>query len=219
MRLRLSLPSLRKGCKVVGIDMFDVCDKAPLDRFIRHDLNAENLPSAVEGADYVLVLDVLEHLTSPERFVSVLRSALARSSDATVIISVPNIAFVVVRLMLLVGQFNYGKKGILDLTHTRLFTFDSLRALLQCSGFQILSQQGVPVPIPMVVKNPTLSSALMIINRLLIRVARGLFSYQILVVAKPLPSLDAILEHTRSHSHDMEKRVMKTRREQVVSQV
>ena len=32
--------------------------------------------------------------------------------------------------MLLFGQFNYGKKGILDATHTRLFTFRSLDELL-----------------------------------------------------------------------------------------
>ena len=31
--------------------------------------------------------------------------------------------------MLLFGQFNYGKRGILDLTHTRLFTFESFRRL------------------------------------------------------------------------------------------
>ena len=39
--------------------------------------------------------------------------------------------------MLLFGQFNYGKAGILDRTHTRLFTFRSLRQLLVDAGFRI----------------------------------------------------------------------------------
>ena len=45
------------------------------------------------------------------------------------------IAFIVQRLMLLFGQFNYGKAGILDRTHTRLFTFRSISHLLRDAGF------------------------------------------------------------------------------------
>ena len=52
-------------------------------------------------------------------------------------LSTGNIGFFVTRLMLLFGQFNYGKRGILDMTHTRLFTFTSLRRLLEQSGFRI----------------------------------------------------------------------------------
>ena len=42
-----------------------------------------------------------------------------------------NIAFIVTRLMLLLGQFNYGKRGILDVMHTCLFTFALLRRLFE----------------------------------------------------------------------------------------
>ena len=35
---------------------------------------------------------------------------------------------------MLFGQFNYGKRGILDMTHTRLFTFRSFRRLLEEAG-------------------------------------------------------------------------------------
>ena len=51
--------------------------------------------------------------------------------------------------MLLLGQFNYGKRGILDMTHTRLFTFTSLRRLLEQSGFRIVEMRGVPGPFPL----------------------------------------------------------------------
>ena len=40
--------------------------------------------------------------------------------------------------MLLLGQFNYGKRGILDLTHTRLFTFASFRRLFEQGGFRVV---------------------------------------------------------------------------------
>ena len=51
--------------------------------------------------------------------------------------------------MLLVGQFNYGKAGILDRTHTRLFTFRSLRYLLRDAGFRIKRVRGIPAPFPL----------------------------------------------------------------------
>ena len=40
--------------------------------------------------------------------------------------------------MLLIGQFNYGKRGILDLTHARLFTFESFRRLFEQGGFRVV---------------------------------------------------------------------------------
>ena len=58
-------------------------------------------------------------------------------TNTKLIISTPNVGFLIIRLMLLLGQFNYGKRGILDMTHTRLFTFSSLRQLLEQRGFQI----------------------------------------------------------------------------------
>ena len=42
--------------------------------------------------------------------------------------------------MLLFGQFNYGKRGILDLTHTRLFTFESFRRLFEQGGFRVAAE-------------------------------------------------------------------------------
>jgi 2-polyprenyl-3-methyl-5-hydroxy-6-metoxy-1,4-benzoquinol methylase/glycosyltransferase involved in cell wall biosynthesis len=198
----LSTPLKKKGCTVIGVDQFDASEQGTFDRFVQHDLNDDRLPAEVGKADYVLMLDIIEHLASPERFLRTL--AAHTKPDATIVISTPNIAFIVVRLMLLIGQFNYGKKGILDLTHTRLFTFDSLRAVLEGNGFRILSQKGVPAPVPLVVKNETLAQLLLKGNQLLIALSRGLFSYQIFTVVKPLPSLSWLLEQTTAHSRQRE---------------
>ena len=50
--------------------------------------------------------------------------------------------------MLLLGHFNYGRKGILDRTHTRLFTFNSLRELFEQTGYKVLEMRGIPAPFP-----------------------------------------------------------------------
>src|SRR6184192_503949 len=140
--------------------------------------------------DYVLLLDVIEHLTAPEEFVQQLRDALKVSPATTILASTANIGFFVNRLMLLVGQFNYGKRGILDLTHTRLFTFQSFRRLFEQGGFRVVETRGVPGPFALALGGGAMSRWFMRLNEMLIGLARGLFSYQIFLVVEPLPSLD-----------------------------
>jgi glycosyltransferase involved in cell wall biosynthesis len=182
-----------KGCRVTGVDQFPIAAHVPLERFVRHDLNDGDLPVDAGAFEYVLLLDVIEHLRSPEGFVEALRRSRTDSKAATVIISTGNIGFALTRLMLLLGFFNYGTRGILDLTHTRLFTFGSLRHLLEQAGYQIDEIRGVPAPIPLALGDGWLSRCLMAVNHGLIRVSRSLFSYQIFMVARPLPTLEWLL--------------------------
>jgi Methyltransferase domain len=149
--------------------------------------------------DYVLMMDVVEHLSSPEQFVHRLREAL-KFSQAKVIVSTGNIGFIITRLMLLLGQFNYGKRGILDITHTRLFTFSSLHRLFEQCGFRVLETRGVPAPFPLALGNTRLSRLLLRLNHLAIRISKGLFSYQIFIVAQPYPSLESLLQDAQEQS-------------------
>jgi SAM-dependent methyltransferase len=190
----------RKGCRVTGVDKFPLAPGVALDAFVLHDLNDGPPPIAPGEYDYVLLLDVIEHLASPERFIEQLRAALALSPATKLIVSTANIGFFVNRLMLLAGQFNYGKRGILDLTHTRLFTFQSFRRLFEQGGFRVLETRGIPGPFAMALGEGSAGRLLTRLNDLLIRVARGLFSYQIFFVVEPLPSLDYLLRSAREQS-------------------
>ena len=189
-----------RECHVTGIDLFPLSPGIELDEFYLHDLNAPALPVDPAKYDYVLLLDVIEHLASPESFMERLREALARTPHVKVLISTGNIAFVVTRLMLLAGQFNYGKRGILDLTHTRLFTFATLRRLLLGSGFRVIETRGVPLPLPLQLGDTALARSGFSANRALIRAWRRLFSYQIYVVAEAAPSLPYLLGEAHHHS-------------------
>ena len=102
--------------------------------------------------------------------------------------------------MMLFGQFNYNKRGILDLTHTRLFTFSSLRRLLNETGFVIEKEVGIPAPAPLVVKSPFWSRFLMRSQKILIRISRRLFAYQMLMVIRPLPTIDTLLHAAHRHT-------------------
>ena len=114
--------------------------------------------------------------------------------------STANIGFFVNRLMLLFGQFNYGKRGILDLTHTRLFTFESFRRLFEQGGFRVVAARGIPGPFPLALRSQALSRVIMRVNQWLIAAAPGLFSYQMFFVVEPLPSLEYLLEKAHQQS-------------------
>jgi glycosyltransferase involved in cell wall biosynthesis len=190
-----------RGCRATAVDRFPLEKNVRLTRFIEHDLN-EGIPPDLNlpEYDYVLLLDLIEHLNAPELFFDRLRDAMKYCTNTKVMISTPNIGFVIIRLMLLLGQFNYGKRGILDMTHTRLFTFSSLARLLEQRGFETIKSRGIPAPIPLALGDNQLSRFLMALNTACIRFLPKLFSYQIFAVAAPKPSLELLLDRAISES-------------------
>jgi glycosyltransferase involved in cell wall biosynthesis len=186
-----------KGCRVAVVDQYSPMALLDADVTVfTQDLDDEPTFD-VRGYDYLLLLDVIEHLANPERFLQRLRAQFDYA-PRTLILTTPNIAFGVQRLMLLFGQFNYGKAGILDRTHTRLFTFRSLRHLLDDAGFRITDLRGVPAPFPKVLGDGWLGSTAVALNRVLIRISKSVFSYQIFVIAEATPDIDFILADSTS---------------------
>jgi 2-polyprenyl-3-methyl-5-hydroxy-6-metoxy-1,4-benzoquinol methylase len=188
-----------KGCFVTGMDIRPVKDGV-LNEFSVCDLNTGIPDIDANRYDVVLMLDVIEHLNRPEIFLEGLRRKLALNPAAELLISTANVACFVTRAMLLAGQFNYGPRGILDISHTRLFTFASFRRALVQAGFDVLETKGVPAPYPLAIGDNFVSRALLALNRFLIGVSRGLFSYQIFMRVKARPSLEVLLATAVRHS-------------------
>jgi len=163
-------------------------------------LNSGNLELPSGDIDYLLLLDIIEHLNSPEKFLDNLREILPDKENTTILITVPNVAFFIIRFRLFFGEFQYGKSGILDLTHCRLFTESSLKILLSQSGYEIIDLRGIPAPFPKALGDNFASRALLALNRFFIKLSRGMFSYQIFVRAKALPTVNDLLAVTRESS-------------------
>ncbi len=189
-----------RGATVTGVDMFPLGEEVELDTFVHHDLNAPTLPVSVADYDYVLMLDVIEHLLSPESFVELLRQSSAGSPNTRLIVSTGNIAFAITRVLHLFGQFNYGKRGILDITHTRLFTFATLRRLFEQAGFDVTESFGIPVPFPLALGDNAASKVLLRINQALIWGWKSMFSYQIFFVVQARPTLETLLATAHEQS-------------------
>lgn len=193
-RSKLAFPSpesfaatlIPKGAKVLDLGKV-LHDYAP------EDWNNVLAEMPIRKQDFVLLLDVIEHLAKPEVFLDCLRSQLSLSPGAELVISTANVAFIITRIMLLIGYFNYSKRGILDLTHTRLFTRSSLKGALEQSGFMVDEIRAIPVPFLLAFGESAWSRALTGINEFLIKIAPGLFGYQIAIRAKARPTVSSLL--------------------------
>jgi len=175
-------------------------DRSPPDRAGRAeslglDLEepfAEALPG--RPFDLCLALDVAEHITSPETFMAEVFRAMR--PGGRLLVSTANVAYLPIRLSLLLGQFNYGKRGVLDMTHVRLFTVSSFVRLLRHSGFRVERVVGFPPPLTdMISPNPVLRLAERI-HAGLARLWPSLFAFNFAVVATRLDDVEDILART-----------------------
>ena len=198
-RPNLSPHLAARACRVTNLGEAPAGDDGSIAAFIPWNLQAREFPVDVSRFDQIYLLDVVEHLHEPEQFMEELRFA-ARRHRPEVVLTTANVGFFVTRLMLFFGQFNYGRRGILDRTHRRLFTFGSLQTMLEQSGYKVMETRGVPAPFPLAVKNRALSRFLLWCNATLLRVSRGWFSYQIFVRAQAMPSVHHLLAHTVENS-------------------
>jgi 2-polyprenyl-3-methyl-5-hydroxy-6-metoxy-1,4-benzoquinol methylase len=180
----------QNGNRVTGIDLLpSVEHESELEEYFSADLDEGIRPviDALNGKrfDRVLLLDILEHLRRPEDLLAECQEVLAR--DGQLIVSLPNIANITVRAMLLFGRFHYTERGLLDRTHLRFFTRKTARRLLEQSGYKIIRQEATVMPIELVLNLSPHNLALRFCNRVLAFMTRlmpGLLGYQTVLVAR-----------------------------------
>lgn len=124
------------GNTVVGVEI-DPDAAREAERFAERvhvaDLDLVRVSSLESGRFDVIVLgDVLEHLRDPDTTLADLLTLL--DPGGRVVISLPNVAHVDLRLMLLGGDWTYQDTGLLDRTHLRWFTRASIREMLGRHG-------------------------------------------------------------------------------------
>jgi glycosyltransferase involved in cell wall biosynthesis len=190
----------RRDCPVTAID-FAAIDlthgSGPISL-----ASSLQLPPDLTPYDSILLMDLVEHLHDPEGFMDDLRNS-TEGRRPEVIVTAANVGFFVTRIMLALGQFNYSRKGILGLGHRRLFTFRSLRSLLEQSGYEVLEATGAPAPYQLALGPNPWSRMLSTLNEWLIRMRKELFSYQICLRARALPHPRHLLQETVSRSAEL----------------
>ena len=190
-----------KQCYVTGLEIKKNQLKYNLNEFYNCDLD-KGLPDIdYTHIDNVVLLDVIEHLKNPEEFMEKLYFKISKNEKVEVFISTPNISFFLIRFMLFFGFFNYGKRGILDKSHSRLFTFSSFSKFIIGANFKIISVKGIPAPFPLAIGSNFFSASLLSLNKFLIYFFKSLFSYQIFMKIKPNPSLELLLSKAKEKAN------------------
>ena len=139
-----------RGCEVVGIEIDPeaaLVAEAWAERVVVGDIEEGDVWNYVkdESFDVVLLGDVLEHLRDP---LGGLRQAVSKlKPSGYVLTSLPNIAHGDVRLSLMLGRFSYTDKGLLDHTHVRFFTAETVRQLHAEAGLRIVDTKRVIMPL------------------------------------------------------------------------
>lgn len=193
----------KKQVRTTSVDRFLQSEMEQYSyRAIQCDVEQFDLDADAPSVDYVLLLDIIEHLKSPETLLYRLRDRYG-AERPEMIITTANIAFIVTRISLMFGQFNYGKRGILDLDHTRLFTFGALRRTLTNIGYEIIVEKGIPAPFPLALGDNFLGRFFLRLNSLLIHLSRGLFAYQIAFIVRPKPTLNHLLRDAEKSSQNL----------------
>jgi 2-polyprenyl-3-methyl-5-hydroxy-6-metoxy-1,4-benzoquinol methylase len=139
-----------RGCTVVGIEL-DAAAAAVAEKWAERvvvgDLDGATLWEGLDGEQFDAVTfgDVLEHLRDP---LACLRAAVRYLKPSGIVaISVPNVAHGDVRMALLQGKFPYSPWGLLDHTHMRFFTKESLRAMVREAGLLTVETRRKVVPL------------------------------------------------------------------------
>jgi 2-polyprenyl-3-methyl-5-hydroxy-6-metoxy-1,4-benzoquinol methylase len=107
-----------------------------LDRAVLGDIESMDMTLIGTGFDYVIFSDSLEHLVDPGAILRKIKSLM--TEDGEILMSLPNVRnFRVTFPLLFRDKWEYTDEGLLDKTHLRFFTLNSITHLLHESGFQI----------------------------------------------------------------------------------
>jgi SAM-dependent methyltransferase len=176
-----------RGYCVIGIEHSGAMPQAaPASvTFMEADLD-RGLPHLNRTFDFVLCLDVLEHLREPVKLLREIARVL--SPQGSLIASLPNSGNVYFRLNVLFGRFPAQDRGLFDRTHLHFFTWAGWVELFAAGGFRIQSVQPSSVPVGLALRRSEDNGLVLALETVwywLSRAWKKLFAYQFVVTATP----------------------------------
>ena len=203
-----------KGRSLVVIDKkeYQVREYLESEKFnidiVEPDFDHSIFNTDEEQYEAVFFIDSFECVSDIEQLLIDLREG-TRTCDSKCYGVIANIAFIFTRLMLLFGKFNYGIRGILDFRHKRLFTYRSLKRLLEYHSCHIDKLESISVPWKLVFKSKILVGIISMFWNVGVKILRGLFAYQYYFEFSCLPPLKVMLERTKEYTKKREEELKK----------
>ncbi len=137
--------NLKVGCEVWGLEPCkEAAQKAShkLDKVLcgKIEETYKELPN--EYFDLVICNDVIEHMEDHEWFFSMIKKKM--KNNAFLVGSIPNVRYYYnLKEILIYKDWEYKKEGILDSTHLRFFTEQSIKRTLLKNSFNIEKFCGI----------------------------------------------------------------------------
>lgn len=157
--------------------------------------------------DVIVFGDVLEHLPDPQEVLALCRSHLR--DGGAIVASVPNVAHLSVRAMLLEGRWDYSELGILDHTHLRFFTRTTLIKLFSDSAYRVLRLHPVRISAEQVDEMCGLNLDAKALKAAQLHAKDDrVFDFQYVLLAKPVAEIEMALEYNALIDNDGGPRIV-----------
>ncbi len=116
--------------------------KKNLDAVINLDINKALNNVSDTFYDCVVFNDLLEHLADPIDILLKIKPKLKK--DGIILASIPNVRyFPIITDLLIHKNWTYADEGILDYTHLRFFTENSIPIMFESAGYSVYSIVGI----------------------------------------------------------------------------
>ncbi|MFH1822957.1 MAG: class I SAM-dependent methyltransferase [Patescibacteria group bacterium] len=140
----LSAPLKINRNQVIGIDIADKSimeASKKLDEAYVVDIENYPWPKQITDCKYDIIFctELIEHLFAPEKLLAYLKGLLAK--DGIIIITTPNFLVWSGRIKMMLGYYEVWDKG-----HIRLFCYNTLKRLIDKTGFYIDKEDHVIHP-------------------------------------------------------------------------
>jgi 2-polyprenyl-3-methyl-5-hydroxy-6-metoxy-1,4-benzoquinol methylase len=131
----------KNNCSVTGVEVDERAAQQAAkycQKVLVRDLNSLDWINELSGKsfDVVLMADVLEHLSDPQKLLIQIQRVLG--PGASVVICLPNVLHWVTRMKMLIGRYDYENGGTLDHTHLRFYTVRTARELIESAGYRVV---------------------------------------------------------------------------------
>lgn len=137
--------SIRKKCSVYCVEKdpsMAVIAKNKCVEMHNIDIETTGLPYETGFFDFIILVNVLEHMKEPSKMLADLKKYLR--DGGFLIYSVPNIVNWHSRLTIFLGKFEYADSGVFDKTHLRFYNLNSAKKLAADAGYRIVSLDVTP---------------------------------------------------------------------------
>jgi 2-polyprenyl-3-methyl-5-hydroxy-6-metoxy-1,4-benzoquinol methylase len=111
------------------------CDLADLDA-------VQGALEEVPDVGAFTMIDIIEHLAQPQQLLAALSAWSLKHGTPLLVVSISNVAHFDIGLRLLSGQWSPTDTGLLDSSHLRFFTGETLERMVERCGWQVVARNN-----------------------------------------------------------------------------